>query len=457
MTCANWREAISAVADGEDPGVDERLLDAHLARCPSCRDYRDQVERHRRTIRIREADAMPDLSRRIVKLNAVADRMSRWRYARAALAIVAIEIIVMSVPALIFGDESATSAHAARHLGAFSIAYAVGLLVVVARPARARTILPVSFVLAGALLLTSVIDVANGSIPLVTETGHLPELLSVLLVWLLAMPAPRRDAATVAAAPGRMRLVRPPQSGADRSGRGGLSPRPCPWRPVQFVAAPRVGCRATSTGAVTPPGRPVVEAQDDDLPAGGRTKVLGRRPLDAVDVPADGRRLPSRAGTDRPCGWRRPRCDWSASAVPATGRLEEQPEGRFVAGLVGVEGGGRRPCRHRGNGRLYRDRRWSVVKPRAADVDAEHGAVQNRRGIDPGTGWRSAPAAIAGVTTGSTLAAGAATQPPIGNRIDVRGDLGVTGRRADPRESGGTPGTCPAYVSSCWPAPPPFW
>jgi predicted anti-sigma-YlaC factor YlaD len=218
MTCAKWREAISAVADGEEPGVDQRLLDGHLARCPSCREFRDQVERHRRVVRIGEADPIPDLSRRIVKLNAVADRMSRWRYARAALAVVAVEIIVMSVPALVLGDESATSAHAARHLGAFSIAYAVGLLVVVARPARARTMLPVALVLAGALLLTSIIDIANGSIPLVTETGHIPELLSVLLVWLLALPAPRRDARAAVPSPGRVRLVRAPGASDDERG-----------------------------------------------------------------------------------------------------------------------------------------------------------------------------------------------------------------------------------------------
>lgn len=136
---------------------------------------------------------MQDLSRAVVKANAVADRASRWGVARAALAVVALEIICFSVPALVLGDEANTSVHEARHLGAFAVAYGVGLLVVVARPARARTVLPVATVLAGALVITAVVDLVNGHIPLLGEARHVPELLSVLLVWYLAVPsAPRR-------------------------------------------------------------------------------------------------------------------------------------------------------------------------------------------------------------------------------------------------------------------------
>lgn len=111
---------------------------------------------------------------------------------RVLLAVVAVEILVFSLPALVFGDEQQTSTHAARHLGAFTVAYAVGLLVVVVRPARARTMLPVAAVLAGALLVTAIVDLANTRVPLIDEAQHLPEVLSVVLVWLIAVPSPRR-------------------------------------------------------------------------------------------------------------------------------------------------------------------------------------------------------------------------------------------------------------------------
>jgi predicted anti-sigma-YlaC factor YlaD len=194
MSCARWEEAISAVADGEDPGIDDRLLASHLDRCASCRAFADFAGADRGRWRVRPAEAMPDLAPRVTKWAAVADRASRWSVVRAVLAVVAVEIIAFSLPALVLGDEDRTSAHSARHLGAFTVAYGVGLLVVVARPARARTMLPVAAVLAGALVITAVIDLVNGDVPLLGETQHLPEVLSVVLVWLLAVPSPRRAA-----------------------------------------------------------------------------------------------------------------------------------------------------------------------------------------------------------------------------------------------------------------------
>lgn len=192
MNCESWREAVSAAADGEDPGVEARLVRAHLAGCPGCRAFRDATEQSRRSTHVRAFEAVPDLARRITKLAALADRAARWSVARVLLAVVALEIILFSVPALILGDEASTSAHAARHLGAFTVAYGAGLLVVVVRPARARTMLPVSLVLAGALVISAVIDLINGKIPLTGETQHLPELISVVLIWLMTIPPPRR-------------------------------------------------------------------------------------------------------------------------------------------------------------------------------------------------------------------------------------------------------------------------
>jgi len=199
-SCARWQEAISAAADGEDPGVDERLLGAHLARCAECRSFADFAGADRSRWRIRPAEPMPDLAPRVTKWAAVVDRAGRWSVVRALLAVVAIEIIAFSLPALVLGDEDQTSAHAARHLGAFTVAYAVGLLVVVVRPARARAMLPVAAVLAGALVITAIIDLVDGEVPLLGETQHLPEVLSVVLVWLLAVPTPTRAARTASGA-----------------------------------------------------------------------------------------------------------------------------------------------------------------------------------------------------------------------------------------------------------------
>ncbi len=199
MSCERWIEAISAIADGEDPGIDRRLVDAHVARCASCREFRAELDRLRGLGRVRPSLAVPDLSRRIVALNAAADRASRWWGLRALLGAVAISIATLSAPALVLGEEHDLGAHEARHLGAFAVAYAAGLLVVATRPARARTMLPVAVILAAAILITSVVDIAQGRVPFLDETIHLPELASVVLVWLLAVPAARRNAAAARA------------------------------------------------------------------------------------------------------------------------------------------------------------------------------------------------------------------------------------------------------------------
>jgi predicted anti-sigma-YlaC factor YlaD len=196
MSCDRWTDAISAIADGEAPGIDPRLVDAHLDRCPRCRAYRADVEALRRPVRVAPAPRMPDLSRRVVKRNALADRANAWGAVRILLAVVAVEMVVLSLPALVLGEQADTSMHEARHLGAFGLAYAAALSVVVVRPARARSILPVAAVLAGALVLTAVVDIVQGRAPLVGEALHLPELLSVVLVWLLATPSRRRGRAS---------------------------------------------------------------------------------------------------------------------------------------------------------------------------------------------------------------------------------------------------------------------
>jgi predicted anti-sigma-YlaC factor YlaD len=209
MSCERWREAVSARLDGEDPGIDVALLDAHLVRCATCRAFGAAATARRRGQRVGAAPVVPDLSRRVRRAVALADRAARWSIVRALLVVVAVQIVAFSLPALVLGDEQDTGSHAARHLGAFTVAYGVGLLVVAVRPARARAMLPVAAVLAGTLLITAVVDLVDGRIPLVGEAQHLPELLSVVLVWLLAIPSPRRAAAALtppAAAP--LRAVR---------------------------------------------------------------------------------------------------------------------------------------------------------------------------------------------------------------------------------------------------------
>ncbi|MEA3185200.1 MAG: hypothetical protein QOJ74_1677 [Ilumatobacteraceae bacterium] len=196
MECSRWRDALSAMADGEQADIDARLVAAHLARCPSCRSYKAMVEATAEVVSLPQSIAeMPDLSQKISRLNAAADRAAHWSILRIVLAVVAVQVIAFALPALVLGEEHDTATHAARHLGAFGVAYGVALMVVVVRPARARSILPVALVLAGAQVIAAVVDLTSGRIPIVGEARHLPQVISVLLIWLLAVPSPRRGGA----------------------------------------------------------------------------------------------------------------------------------------------------------------------------------------------------------------------------------------------------------------------
>lgn len=215
MDCFRWRDALSAMADGEPAEIDERLVAAHVARCPGCRQYKEMIEASPSMARIGVATEMPDLSKTISKLTAAADRAAHWSILRVVLAVVAVQVIAFALPALVLGEEQDTPTHAARHLGAFGVAYGVALLVVVARPARARSILPVALVLAGAQVLAAIVDLATGRIPLVGEARHIPQIISVFLIWFLAVPSTRRgDAQAEPAEVPRLEIV-------DRSRRTG--------------------------------------------------------------------------------------------------------------------------------------------------------------------------------------------------------------------------------------------
>ncbi len=182
VTCEFYMAALSARADGEDPGINERVLDAHVEGCADCHRFDDSIGATRRAAVVASAPPIPDISKRVARLTAAEDRAGSWNIPRWLLLIVAIQVAAFALPELLGSN------HPSRHLGAFSLAYAGGLVMVVVRPARARTMLAVAAVLVASLLVTAIVDAAQGRTPLVYETSYIPEVLSVLLLWLLARP-----------------------------------------------------------------------------------------------------------------------------------------------------------------------------------------------------------------------------------------------------------------------------
>jgi predicted anti-sigma-YlaC factor YlaD len=197
MNCNTARTAVSARLDGEELGVGAAELDEHLARCPACRAFRRDAEAVHRESRLVGAPDVPDLTAPILASIGAQDRPhpTHERALRLTLVVVALVQIVAAVPALVLGDDAGVPVHAARHLGSFDLALAIGFLFAAWRPSRLPGLLPIATALVACLVGTSVLDVLDGRTAALTEVQHAVEVIGLLAAWLLAHPlAPRRRA-----------------------------------------------------------------------------------------------------------------------------------------------------------------------------------------------------------------------------------------------------------------------
>jgi predicted anti-sigma-YlaC factor YlaD len=193
-------QAISARLDGEDPGLDESIVYAHLAACADCRAFAHDAESLHRGVRLAPAPAIPDLTPSIltaIGAESTPDAAApaepdshvalRWILLGIALAQIAV-----AIPALVFGSDAGLPVHTARHIGSFDVALGVGFLYAAWKPSRIPGLLPVVAALVVCLVGSSFLDVANGSTRALGEAQHVLDFVGLAVVWLLSRPAPRR-------------------------------------------------------------------------------------------------------------------------------------------------------------------------------------------------------------------------------------------------------------------------
>ncbi|MBM3673271.1 MAG: hypothetical protein FJW86_14000 [Actinobacteria bacterium] len=192
MDCTRIQESISARLDGEATDLDLVAIDTHLATCVSCQGYEHRARRLHASLRINPAPAVPDLTAAVMHATSTAPRVrTSIDPLRIVLAGVALVQIALASPALLFGDDAGVPIHTARHLGSFTVALGVGFLIAAWRPERISGLLPIAAALVCCLLVTSAVDVANGRASLAAELGHGPEVLGLVVAWLLARVSPR--------------------------------------------------------------------------------------------------------------------------------------------------------------------------------------------------------------------------------------------------------------------------
>jgi predicted anti-sigma-YlaC factor YlaD len=202
MRCDLAHEAISARLDGELPPLEDAALDAHLEGCVACQSHARALAGLHRSLRIRPAEPVPDLTGaimaatadrlpdRVTAPTAPADARPPLEWARYALFTVAFTQLVLALPMLVLGTDEGSALHTTRELGAFGLALAVGMLVVAWQPQRAAGLLPMAVALAAGLTVTAVADMVTGHSPIIGEAPHLLELVGVLLLWRLASTGP---------------------------------------------------------------------------------------------------------------------------------------------------------------------------------------------------------------------------------------------------------------------------
>ena len=188
QSCEQIRTALSASLDGEDTGLPPAALDDHLGGCADCRAWQTAAEKV--TQILRQPSPVPDLSAPIL---AAIERQQdsrgseRRRLLQLALGLSAVLQLALAVPALLVPG---VELHTSREAASFDIALAVGFAIAAWRPERARAFVPVAFVLAGCLTVTSIFDIAGGITLFAHEVSHVAALAQAGLLLALSRRAP---------------------------------------------------------------------------------------------------------------------------------------------------------------------------------------------------------------------------------------------------------------------------
>lgn len=194
MRCDLARRAISARLDGEAAEVGAAEVDAHLMSCVPCCDWQRRSHELTRKARLQRSPSprpTPELLDTLTRAYQIAQ--PRWgplTSARAALAVIALGQIAVTIPTLILGQDHGAPVHMAHEMGSLDAAVAVGLLVAARRPARAMGMLTLVGTAALLLVATAAVDLATGHTALLDEAPHLLVVAGWLLLRRLANLAP---------------------------------------------------------------------------------------------------------------------------------------------------------------------------------------------------------------------------------------------------------------------------
>lgn len=185
LGCDDARVLISASTDDELHHDEQRVLEAHLDSCADCRAHAEALASLTRTVRLRAAQFERDFLTNVMSRSRPA-RLGRGGWLRPALVWCGLVIGVLSVRPLVWADADGAPVHIARHLGASSLALAIGLLYAAWRPHRAFGLLPFVGALLATTVLTTLLDTLDRTRSPISEAVHLVEMAGLVILWMVA-------------------------------------------------------------------------------------------------------------------------------------------------------------------------------------------------------------------------------------------------------------------------------
>lgn len=203
MECDKARKAISADIDGEDRGLPDGALDAHLAGCAACQGWQQRAHVLTRRARLGGTFLDHDLTDLVLAALPPSPGGRRLRMSlRVALVLVALGQLAISVPLLILGHDPNAGTYAARELGSFDLALAIAFIVGAVRPRLSAGLAWPCGIAAGGLVISAIIDMIAGRTFGVDEAQHVVALAGALLLLWQARTASRAEADAAGAVDG---------------------------------------------------------------------------------------------------------------------------------------------------------------------------------------------------------------------------------------------------------------
>ncbi|WP_192827176.1 zf-HC2 domain-containing protein [Actinopolyspora erythraea] len=195
-------EILSAELDGATTEEESRRARRHLEGCAECRLRHDRFRALHRAVRVMPAESGPDVTdavlpalrpRRLDRLRGEAGGRARvllrWALALVAVLQLAVALLQLTGVEIRVGAETArtTMPHIDHETGAWNAAVAVGLAWVALRARHAAAHLPVLASFTGVLGALCLLDLLTGRVGFERVVSHLPVLLGLVLVAVLAL------------------------------------------------------------------------------------------------------------------------------------------------------------------------------------------------------------------------------------------------------------------------------